>query len=1500
MDGLSDIHSAGNMGHSLGYKTSVFLSADAGLSWHQVEYLAFGKLSLTFAQVLKGNYYYNVGDHGGVIVAVKYFKTEGDTNTLLYSIDEGLTWKSHQFYPTPIRIFGLITEPGENTTVFTMFGTQSSPSPTIDWIIVRVDLRSVFDRNCTDVDYKDWSPAAPGQGKESRCVLGREEVYRRRSPKAKCYNGLDFTHTIRVKQCPCSHLDYQCDFGFVRDREGDRASHCIKDPQMEDHDPHAAPLSCSPGTFFNLTKGYRRVTGDTCIAGLDTRYEPEQRACPLDLAEPRTFLLVAQRKRIVRLDLSAPNSSIESLPLIGMRNVIAMDFDISTDCVFWGDIDQDKIMKQCLNDSSPPVVLAESRLSSVEGMAFDHISKILYFVDGTQKKIELLKVDKKHGATHLRKTILHQAELGESSKPRGIAVHPSQGYLFYSDWADKGACIGRSRLDGSHHKLIIDTVGQNKNRRLLGWPNGLTVDVWANRIYFVDAQKDFLASANLDGGDFKKIVFGRAETAHPFAVAVFQKKGLVLWNDWTRKAIYQADKNSGKGIVMLQDNVEGAMDMKIYSPGVLAEKNACSENDCSHLCMAMPPNTGPAYVCLCPDGMKVDGPDGRQCKCPNGDLPTDDTCPSTHGQCAQGQWKCGNGLCIAESWLCDRVSDCGDNTDENNEQCQDKCKDNQFQCANGKCIPGYWKCDYDDDCGDESDEQDCPETTCNEQEFRCENGQCINAKWECDLEKDCQDGSDESNCTTSTTQCNTGPQGTQLQCKTGGACLPMAWHCDGDTDCHDNSDEEDCDEVKTCQDWQFKCDNGHCIFQTWRCDGDSDCADESDERDCIVPSGNRTNPPQPTFPQGVCNEWMFKCSNEQCVPFWWKCDGVRDCSDGSDEEQCGHDGMVDDDDEDMKRPPGHPEVVGCPEHKFQCGDGNCIWAAWVCDTEEDCPHGEDEEASLCSARQVCGAGKFMCELSGTCIDIAAVCDGNRDCDDGTDEKRCSIDPFVPPSEVACNVETSFLCDLGETCVPWTGKCDGHRDCVDGSDEEMCELWMDERKVEGLEVEEDRSTSTSLTVLWWVPDLPSTSELRFKYGLSIGDHGRWKNVSDWEENKELEHVFMGLQPGTEYDLRVFVKNSTDGQEFLHAPVAKGRTRDGVPDAPRQLHMVQKGGNIDLSWAAPLDPQGNMVKYVVRVLKGEDRVKEVEVGAAATSVSLGWLEQNTAYQAEVMAVNLEHRSAPSPRIDLILKAGQGLVSTIDVTNTSATLSWEVDTDSKDSFFNVTFYSDSPLASGGFKKVRGSRLTLHGLSPGENYNVQVSKVQGSGHTAPSSTSFTTFGPRLPIPKLKTAEAISPTQVKMTWSMKEGASAKGYSYGVWWGVNMEELIAEGPRMRINNRSFATADKLLPCTKYLFVVAVLGIGKAGSGPIGRMSNPKIATTHPSPMAPPRDLKAEGFILTWKQPCGTTLTSDTLPDLLYQIVLQDSRTGKNMTRIVGPSRNLTNTFRFPNLQPGSR
>ena len=269
-------------------------------------------------------------------------------------------------------------------------------------------------------------------------------------------------------------------------------------------------------------------------------------------------------------------------------------------------------------------------------------------------------------------------------------------------------------------------------------------------------------------------------------------------------------------------------------------------------------------------------------------------------------------------------------------------------------------------------------------------------------------------------------------------------------------------------------------------------------------------------------------------------------------------------------------------------------------------------------------------------------------------------------------------------------------------------------------------------------------------------------------------------------------------------------------------------------------------------------------------------------------------------MIKRAGQSHVSAIDVTNTTATLTWEVDTESEGSFFNVSYSSSNPLANlapGGSKKVKGSTLTLHGLSPGEKYTVLVSKVQGSGHTAPSSTSFNTLGPRLPIPELKTADAISPTQVKMSWTVEEEKQV--YSYGVWWGVNMEELLTSGPKMRTEEKH-ATAEKLLPCTKYLFAVAVLGLGKAGSGPIGRMSVPKIVSTQPSLLAPPRDLKADGFVLTWKQPCDSALAPKPLPSLVYQITLKDELTGKIITKTLEPSNKPTNTFSFHELQAGSR
>ena len=55
-------------------------------------------------------------DHGGLIVAAKDYHQGNRSSELMYSCDEGASWKSFTFSDTDIVIFGVITEPGETTT----------------------------------------------------------------------------------------------------------------------------------------------------------------------------------------------------------------------------------------------------------------------------------------------------------------------------------------------------------------------------------------------------------------------------------------------------------------------------------------------------------------------------------------------------------------------------------------------------------------------------------------------------------------------------------------------------------------------------------------------------------------------------------------------------------------------------------------------------------------------------------------------------------------------------------------------------------------------------------------------------------------------------------------------------------------------------------------------------------------------------------------------------------------------------------------------------------------------------------------------------------------------------------------------------------------------------------------------------------------------------------------------------------------------------------------
>lgn len=59
-----------------------------------------------------------------------------------YSTNEGETWKTFTFSEKPVFVYGLLTEPGEKSTIFTIFGSYKENGHS--WIILQINTTDVL------------------------------------------------------------------------------------------------------------------------------------------------------------------------------------------------------------------------------------------------------------------------------------------------------------------------------------------------------------------------------------------------------------------------------------------------------------------------------------------------------------------------------------------------------------------------------------------------------------------------------------------------------------------------------------------------------------------------------------------------------------------------------------------------------------------------------------------------------------------------------------------------------------------------------------------------------------------------------------------------------------------------------------------------------------------------------------------------------------------------------------------------------------------------------------------------------------------------------------------------------------------------------------------------------------------------------------------------------------------------------------------------------------
>ncbi|XP_034941871.1 sortilin-related receptor-like [Chelonus insularis] len=1439
------IMATGVLGSSLKGHPGLYVSRDAGLTWKQV---------------LKDYYFFNMGDHGGVLVAVKYFKSRGETRDLLYSTDEGKTWKTYKFSKDLLRVYGLMTEPGENTTVFTMFGSNPGQHK---WLIIKVDLKNAFERECKQDDFKFWSPSSSDQPGMS-CVLGERETYERRAASTNCYIGIDYDRPVKKEICPCDFQDYECDFGFVKIGN---PFHCIRNIYETHYDPYKIPDTCERGKFYKRTKGYRKIPNDKCYGGA-RRFEPDEIPCPMEA--PSEFLLVAQREHISRIDLRTQNREV--LPVHDLKNVIAIEYDMKNDCLYWADIVNDTIGRQCFKDGTfYPEILVETDLSSIEGMAFDWISKVLYFVDGVKMRIQIIRTDITI-AGRMRRTILGSNNL---QKPRGITVHPMAGYMFWTDWAPGNASVSRANLDGTNVKRLF-------TKGTVEWPNGITIDHMAERIYWVDAREDYIGSSDYDGKRFKKIISDDDRVSHPFAVAVF--KDNMYWDDWKQSMIFLADKNHGAGIVTTQGMLTGLMDLKVFAHSIQTGTNKCENNTiCTHICLGAP-NDG--FVCLCPDGMVMH--EGK-CLCPGNIPPSENsTCPRVQNTCASNHFACTNGACVPEIWKCDGDNDCGDNSDEL--QCKKAtCSPTNFECDGEKCIPRFWVCDLDADCRDGRDELNCTYSNCTESQFRCDNGRCIPKRWYCDDEDDCRDGSDERNCSKSTlfSTCKSD----EIACEPDHSCVPRTWQCDGENDCDDGSDEKNCSQNK-CFDWHFACQSPdlphQCIYKSWVCDGDRDCRDGSDEMNCTTHSTHE--PPQsPVLPTNSCNDWMFRCNNSKCVPYWWKCDSVDDCGDGSDELGCGNPEILPES-PDIIDTTKHPRV--CRDYQFQCYDRTCIDDAWVCDGTADCKSNEDE--LHCDKSHIgCRDDQFMCHVDGNCISSSYICNGVEDCPDRSDEAGCHSE-HPNPANKPCPVGY-FPCD--EKCIELSNYCDGKKDCYDGFDENNCEKNHTRvYQVMVLGVDERSTNATSLFLFWWMP-IPTNITFEFLPSISKAEPGaKWTNATSWIEDNEYQ--FNKLEPFTLYNLTVYVRVKGRSVDFPPVKYWSVKTGEGVPSEPWNVTAVQKNGTkVELSWRPPLHPNGVITGYDVFITPP---IPPKKYNVQKTSFVFDQpFEADTVYSLWVIANNNKSSSASSKVAKLKFDGAANIddiedLKVVEITNNSVHLTWKAlkDVDR----YHITPKPQSPYPSAPSTVVMENEAVIVDLSPGVQYTFEVNAMKKNYIGRGTSIVATTNGTALPKVLALNAESKKHdgTTVKLSWDPPKSTRKIKWQYAIHYALNMQDLFKEYKLLTNNN--IASIKNLEACESYIFAVGVRDT--YGAGPL---CEPITVLTYYNPRAPPKQLrvtpshKPDSIIVSWSASC--MMIDD---PITYKISVTEMIRNETSTIILLPTNETAIKHTFKGIKYGGK
>ncbi|XP_068671662.1 low-density lipoprotein receptor-related protein 6-like [Montipora foliosa] len=321
------------------------------------------------------------------------------------------------------------------------------------------------------------------------------------------------------------------------------------------------------------------TNGRSCACPTGVRLMIDQMTCEQG---PVNFVLLARKGDFRFISLDTTDFIDVAVPVFGIREPYAIDFDPIDKFIYWSDIENREIKRSRVDGTDVQVVVA-SQIEDPYGIAVDWLARNLYWTDPSTNRIEVSRLN---GTA--RKVLISK----NLDTPIAIALDPSHGYMYWIA-SGKKPKIERAELDGSHRITLVNSS--------IELPVGISIDIHEQTIYWTDAKYNTINVMNMDASN-RKSVPNTSSSSVNFTFITSNGDNL-YWTDNSKELIESVNKLTGKNRKIIIKNLKDIRGLKAVNLSLDLGSNPCQQDNggCSHLCLYSPTGVN----CKCPDGMEM-------------------------------------------------------------------------------------------------------------------------------------------------------------------------------------------------------------------------------------------------------------------------------------------------------------------------------------------------------------------------------------------------------------------------------------------------------------------------------------------------------------------------------------------------------------------------------------------------------------------------------------------------------------------------------------------------------------------------------------------------------------------------------------------------------------------------------------------------------------------------------------------------------------------------------